>query len=185
MKKPLPIIVIGGIALVAIGGWLYFQRSKATTPTKELLPPPIEESQKPAEQEEKSFTGKLKDALTLGGSIKCTWKASDNNFGTAYIKGDKVYTDMTAEGQRRHSIMVENCVYSWEEGSKEGFKLCFEPEEGEEEPETPSVEEFVGEAPGINYQCTKTVVSDSKFAPPEGINFLSPQELMAPEATSP
>lgn len=177
MKNALPIIVV---ALVIVIGLVFGSRF---LPKRggQVTPPSGVEQEAPA-VEEKSFTGRLKDALSLGQSMKCTWKKDEGNFGTAYIKGSKIYTEVTYTGKKAYSIVADNCTYSWEEGKTDGFKLCFEPEErpGEEPGEEPSTEEFAWETADINYSCVKTVVSDSMFNPPANIQFISPLEMMRP-----
>lgn len=187
MKKNLPIIIVIGVAVLgalAVGGWYFFLRGG------QIPGMPSEGGQgilTPQEGQE-SFTGKLKDALTLGQSMKCTWNQDADNFGTAYIKDEKVRTDVTTDGKSAHSIMADNCTWVWEEGTTEGFKMCYEPTEMEEMEEVPEVvvgeeeipEEYSYQAPDIDYTCQPAVVSDSMFNPPTGVNFISPQEMMAP-----
>jgi len=108
--------------------------------------------------------------------MKCTWKKDENNFGTAYMKNNKIYTEVTQASKKMYSLVVDNCNYSWEEGKTDGFKVCFEPEEGEEEMPTP--EEFTWETPDIQYSCVKTVVSDSRFNPPANVNFMDLEQMM-------
>ncbi|HUS60220.1 MAG TPA: hypothetical protein VMX76_02445 [Nevskiaceae bacterium] len=175
MKKALPIIIVAIVVIgvgLGIGGRKFFQKG-------ELVPGGETGIQK-AEIEEKSFTGKLKDALLKGQSMKCTWKKDDNNFATSYIKNQKIYTEMTQAGKKMYSIMVDDCTYSWEQGKTEGFKFCFEPEEGGEEgvEEGAIPEGYSAQAPDYDYQCVPTIVSDSKFEPPTNINFINPQEMM-------
>lgn len=170
MKKALPIIAVIVVAGLAVGGWVFLKRGGQVAPEGGV----VQEAPAP---EEKGFTGKLKDALTLGQAMKCTWERDKSNFGTAYIKNNKVNTDVTYEGKRMHSIMADNCTYAWEEGKTSGFKFCFEPEEGEE---TEAVSEGLStmEAPDINYRCVPMVVSDATFTPPANVEFTSPLEMM-------
>lgn len=188
MNKVLPVIIIGGVVVVGlgIGGWYFFFKGGQAPQVPGTPTEGGREVQAP--QEGQSFTGKLRDALTLGQSMKCTWRQDENNFGTAYIKNEKIRTDVTTDGESAHSIMADNCTYAWEEGTTEGFKMCFEPAELEEMEEVPEVE--VGEeampegdsyqTPDIDYTCEPAVVSDSMFNPPSGVQFVSPQELMSP-----
>lgn len=181
MKKFLPIvIVVALIAVLGVGGWFYLNKVKGTiTPTAGTQGPAVGEEQEGAEGQ--SFTGKLKDALQLGQSMKCTWKQDEANYATSYIKGDNIRTDVTAKGKLMHSIMKDNCTYSWEEGSTQGFKICFEPgtREAEEEVEAPEeYQEASGQTADFDYQCSPTVVSDTMFNPPVAVKFLSAEDLM-------
>lgn len=173
MRKPLLVIIV--IVALAVGGWFLFGRG-GSKEVGEVSAPSGTGVETPSEE---SFTGKLKDALSLGASMKCTWETDESNFGTAYIKGAKVYSDVTYADQRAYSIMVDNCVYSWQEGKTEGLKICFEPEEVEEAAgEAPSAEGFFREQPDIDYSCVTAVVSDAKFRPPTHITFVDPEEMM-------
>jgi hypothetical protein len=167
MKKALPFIIAGilviGIGLL-IGPGLLSRKESGTTSQPEA-------GQEIPEPEQETFTGKIKDALSLGKSMKCTWEKDSGNFGTAYIKGEKVYTDVTSGGTRMHSIFADNCTYWWEEGKTEGSKICIEPEEEVEEEAGPAPEAFAWETPDISYNCSVTVIADSKFNPPSGIEF--------------
>ena len=178
MKKLLPIIIVGVVvAGLGIGGWIFLKSGKGvpvvTQPTEEVV---VQET--PATQEEeKGFTGKLEDALTLGKAMKCTWEEDEDNFGTAYIKDENVHTDVTYEGTRSHTLIVDNCTYTWEEEKTDGLKICYEPEEGEEDKAVSEGPTTI-EAPDINYHCLPAVVSDSMFNPPANISFVSLEEMM-------
>ncbi len=184
MNKFLPIIIaVVVIAAIAIGGW-FLLKNRGAMPS---IQAPIGETQEAVtpEEETKGFTGKLKDALNLGQAMKCTWEQDEDNFGTAYIKNEKVHTDVTYEGKRAHSIMDGDCTYTWEEGAVQGFELCVEPEEveveeveemEEAEPELP--EEYQAQVPDVNYTCEPAVVSDAMFELPSEVNFINPLELM-------
>lgn len=180
MKKALPIIIaVVVIAAIAIGGW-FLLKNRGIMPSTQVPTGGTQEVVTP--EEEKGFTGKLKDALTLGQAMKCTWEQDENNFGTAYIKNEKVHTDVTYQGKRAHSIMADDCTYAWEEGAAQGYELCVEPEEveveetEEMEPELP--EGYEAQAPDVNYNCEPAVVSEAMFELPSGINFINPMELM-------
>jgi len=183
MKKNLPIIIVIGVAVLGalgVGGWYFFLRG-GQAPLVPGMP-----SGGVSQEEGQGFTGKLKDALNLGQSMKCTWSQDADNFGTAYIKDEKVRTDVTTDGKAAHSIVVDNCTWVWEEGKTEGFEMCYEPTEMEEMEEVPEMEvgeadipeEYSQQTPDIDYTCQPDVFSDSMFNPPSGVNFINPQEMM-------
>ncbi len=182
-NKLLPIIIgVVVVAALAVGAWWFMGRG-ASLPAM-----PGEEAQAPAGEApatgEGGFVGKLKDALTLGQSMKCVWRQDESNFAISYIKDDKVHTEVTQAGKKAHSIIKDDCSYSWEEGATQGFEMCFEPEEvGEveevEEAEEPaSPEEITGEMPDYEYSCEPAVVSESMFELPAGVNFVSLEDVM-------
>lgn len=172
MKKYLPLIIIGGLAVLFIGGRVLTQKGIPLAPIKKPISPDQETT--PAEE---SFTGKLKDVLSLGQSMKCTWQKDENNYGTSFIKNQNIYTEVIVDGKKMHSLIVNDCTYTWEEGKDIGFKMCFE-EEKEEEVSLP--EEFSWETPDISYSCVKTTVTDSMFNPPRSVTFIGPKEIIKP-----
>lgn len=165
MNKVLPIIVIVVVAGLVIGSQTLLKRGEQVEAPGGAEAPV---------QEEKGFTGKLKDALLLGQSMKCTWKKEGKDFATAFIKDKKVYSEAVYEDQKMYSIVRDNCVYSWQEGENQGFKMCFEPTETED-----SWMDMEGAPPtDIDYHCSPTVLTDAKFNPPADVNFMSMEEMM-------
>ena len=183
MKKNLPLIILGVVVIIGlvIGGWWFLGRGKQIS----LPTAPSEVSEQAPAEEGKGFVGKLKDALILGQSMKCTWEKDENNFAISYIKDSKVRTEVTQAGEKAHSIMVDNCTYTWQEGETQGFKMCFEPEEGEEveegEEEAMTPEEITAEMPDYEYNCEPAIVPDSMFNPPAEVNFMSMEQMMGGE----
>jgi hypothetical protein len=183
MKKNLPVIIILVVvvlAILAVGGW-YFLFKGSQLPG---MPSGGGQGVLTPQGEGQGFTGKLKDALTLGQSMKCTWSQDADNFGTAYVKNEKVYSEVTSDGKKAFMIMADNCTYTWEEGATEGYEMCYEPVAMEEvtPPAGMSGEEATAQqemkAPEVNYDCQPAVVSDSMFNPPSEVNFINPQEMM-------
>lgn len=176
--KNLPLIIVGVVVVVGlvIGGWWFLGKGRqVSAPT---VPSEVGE-QAPAEE---GFVGQLKDALTLGQSMKCTWEQDENNFAISYIKDSKIRTEVTQAGKKAYSIIVGNCSYAWQEGETQGFEMCFEPEEGEEvEEEAVTPEEITAEMPEYEYSCEPAIVPDSMFDLPTGVNFLSMEQFMGGE----
>lgn len=164
MNKAVPITVIVVIAGLVISGWVFLKKGELVrTPGETPL------------QEEKGFTGKLKDALLLGQSMKCSWQKEGKELATAFIKDKKVYSEAIHEDKKMHSIVRDNCLYAWEEGENQGFKMCFEPTTETED----SLMETEGTLPAdIDYHCTPTVLTDAMFEPPANVNFISSEEMM-------
>jgi len=175
VKKILPVIL--ALAVLAGVGYFLMGRQPETGPVATQREATSEET----EVTEPTLTGRLQEMLALGQSLKCTWRRDDQNFGTTYIKGKKVYSDTTANGQRAHAIVVDNCTYFWEEGAAQGMTMCFEPEAAEETGETPDTEEYeelFAQTPDVNYQCVKAVASEGLFKPPTNVNFTNLQQMM-------
>jgi len=160
VKKILPVIL--ALAVLAGVGYFLMGRQPETGPVATQREATSEET----EVTEPTLTGRLQEMLALGQSLKCTWRRDDQNFGTTYIKGKKVYSD---------------CTYFWEEGAAQGMTMCFEPEAAEETGETPDTEEYeelFAQTPDVNYQCVKAVASEGLFKPPTNVNFTNLQQMM-------
>ena len=161
MKKILPIILIVVVAGLAIGGWLYFKQGK------QVSLPGEGGIQLPVGRKEETFTGKLKDAIARGISMKCTFR-NDYVSGTGYIKGKKYYGEITSEGQQGYVIISDDCMWTWDESKSQGVKVCFEPTEGDG-----SIWDMQDQSSTEgDYTCVPAAVSDSKFTPPSNIQFL-------------
>ncbi len=182
MKKWLPIIIGGVIVLILVGGgWLYLRSRKndeVGLPPKETAP----FTEEPAGGEESmSITGKLEDLISLGQAVKCTWQDVQNNTGTSYVKGDKVYTESTVNGQTNYAILRDNCTYVWQESQPQGYKMCVDPEDIQDESAESETELPQGFSVGnetVGYTCVPQIINDSRFDLPSGVEFINPMEMM-------
>ncbi len=171
MKKGLPIIVIA-VVVVGIGfiAWNFLGKGEVS------LPVPGAEITKEAGEAGGEFVGKIKDAMTLGAPMKCTYTQGGTS-GTSYIQGKKMYGEVTTEGKQGYVIIKDNCLWSWTEGEAQGIKTCFEEDFWEMDEEY--AEESQASVPtDAEYRCAPAVFSDSKFDPPASVNFLDIEELM-------
>lgn len=170
-------MIIGGVVIIGVGLVIGLTIGRKE-PGEEKSQPQVQESfQEPVEQEE-SFTGKLKDALLRGQSMKCTWKKDDDNQAMSYLKDQQIYTEVTQAGEKMYSIMKDDCVWSWGEKENQGFKICSESKLGEPEEEWDLPEQYQVQTPDLEYSCVPVMVSDSRFDLPSQINFVSFEELM-------
>jgi len=168
MKKSLPIIIILVVIVAALVGWKFLGKGK-TTSTKGGT----EQVQEEAKGE--SFTGKIKDAFMRNIPLKCSYKMDDNNSGVGWLKNQKYYGEITANGKVGYIILVDNCLWSWSKDEAQGIKMCFEPKEGEDiwtdmEKEQQSAD--------YDYNCVPSVVNDAVFTPPSNIKFTDFNEMM-------
>ncbi|MBU2592222.1 MAG: hypothetical protein ABH867_01100 [Patescibacteria group bacterium] len=177
MKKFLPFIVITILVIAIIGAAFIFSSKNSTVQPESLSEEIEEETASRQEEQEESIVGSLKEALSVGRSMECTWKKDENNYGLSRLKNDRVYTEVVAEGKKTHSIFADNCNYTWTEDESQGVKICIEPEKTEEG-EVSQPEEFSWETPDISYSCKEVVISDTIFDPPAGIEFINPFEMM-------
>lgn len=164
MKKALPLIIIG-VVILGVGAWWFLGRGGGSLIT---LPGEVK---KEAGEEGETFTGKMKDVIARGVPMKCTYSQGDYS-GTTYIKGKKVYGEVVREGKTGYLIMVDNCMWSWEDN--QGIKMCFDEDIWETDEE-----EVTGTVPiDAEYRCVPAVFSDSKFTPPSNVTFMSMEDLM-------
>jgi len=162
MKKLLPIILI--VVVLAVAALFFLSRGKGGV----SLPGEIKKETGEAGE---TFTGKLKEAIARGIPMKCTYSQGGNT-GTSYIKGNKVYAEIASQGKEGYLIMVDKCMWTWNKGETQGFKMCFETNvwEGEEEAGAAATE--------AEYNCSPALVSDSQFNPPTNIKFMTTEEMM-------
>ncbi|MCJ7827724.1 hypothetical protein MUP65_01075 [Patescibacteria group bacterium] len=176
MKKFLPITLVGVAVLgLAVGGWFFI---KGRGDVEVLEEAGSLEGQLTGEEEDLSVSGKIEDLLSLGKAVKCTWQDVENNTGVAYVKGDKVYTEATTNGVKSYYISRDNCTYMWQEGEPNGYKICVEPEEAEEETETQMPEGFSVNTGMMNYNCVPQVINDTRFEAPTDIEFMDFAQMM-------
>lgn len=158
MKKFLPIIII--LAIIIVGAGAYVLVSGGKTPSlKEGIPGVSKVTE--------SFSGTLKMAVEKGIPMQCSYKIDENNFGTGYIKGKKYLGEVTVQGQKSKILLLDNCIYTWNETAKQalGSKICFEPKNNE------SIWDQQGENKN-NYTCSPVVVSDAIFSIPTDVKFM-------------
>ncbi len=154
------------IVVLAVGAWLFLGKGKGGVG----LPVPGEIKKETGQQGE-SFTGKLKEAVARGIPMKCTY-SQEGTTGTSYIKGNKVYGEITGQGKTGYVVMVDKCMWSWNKGETQGIKMCFEENVWEGEKGEGSV------ATEAEYNCSPALVSDSQFNPPSNVKFLTIEEMM-------
>lgn len=171
MKKALPII-IAVVAIVIVGflAWNFLGKGEVSVPV------PGAEIKKEAGEAGEEFVGKIKDVVTKGVPMKCTY-AQDGTSGTSYVKGKKMYGEVTAEGKQAYVIIKDNCMWSWSEGETQGFKTCFE-EDFWEMSEEYAQEGKASVPTEAEYRCAPAVFPDSKFNPPASVNFMTMEQMM-------
>lgn len=149
---------------MVVAAWFFLGKGKGGV----SLPGGIK---KEAGEAGETFTGKLKDAIAKGVPMKCTY-TQDGNTGTSYIKGSKVYAEIASQGKEGYIIMVDKCMWTWNKGETQGFKMCFETNvwEGEEEAGAAATE--------AEYNCSPALISDSQFNPPGNVKFMTIEEMI-------
>lgn len=156
MKKILPIAVI----VIVLAGGAYFLLGKKEVGKNGSIVNKLQ-----------SFTS-LKAAIALGIPMKCTYKVEGNEY-EGYIKGKQWRGKMKSQdGKVGEVILKDNCMWSWTSEETQGLKMCFEPEEGQEDVWDQQ------DTQGIEYNCMPSAITDAKFDPPSTVKFLNLQEMM-------
>lgn len=169
MKKAIPIVVV--LLLILTGVFFLGKKGSGTISLSEM-----------ASTAKNYTTEQLKDALKQGVPLKCTYKEDENNYGTSYVKGMNIYSEVTIGGKRAFIIMKDQCMWNWSE-EKTGMKMCFDT--SFEEMLNYDYSQELGEVPQEykqetklerNYSCTKANISDSMFSIPSDISFMDFQK---------
>lgn len=180
MKKALSILLLI-LMVVMLGGCKLLQKKEA--PAEGGVSPQQEESttQEKSEGKEESYSGTFKKMWALGIPLKCTVKKDDFS-STGYIKGKNYYAEVSQGGREGYLIMKDNCLWTWNKNEPQGFKMCFEPQEGEED----SWMDMEGAPPSdVEYHCSPTLVTDAKFNPPGNVQFMTMEEMMQGQGMTP
>lgn len=154
-----------------------------------------QENQRSSAEEngEKGIVAKIKNSISAGKKMKCTYKMDNENGDTeviTYIHGDKYKTEVMLGQIKTLSIFDGDVMYSWSEGQKTGTKMemdCIDSLDikGEVESEavtenavaTEDQDDFVkalSEAQNLNCEDA----GDVDFAVPSDINFIDQCEMI-------
>ena len=156
MKKILPIIIV--LVIAGIGG--YFLLARKSVP-----------GTGPSSVSEVLEMG-LEEAVKKGAPLKCEWKKDESNYGTSWIKGENVYSEVTSEGKTYYSIAKEKCIWFWGGPLPQGTKTCVEEVNYDTPPGDPSAYQGEASDAGVKYSCGPDIFTDAKFSPPTDVNFV-------------
>lgn len=124
----------------------------------------------------------LKNALSLGQSIKCSYTDDKGTTVTTLVKGNKYKVNGMSMGEDNSNggmISDGQYMYAWDETTKQGtkFDLTAMQELSQEPQSTEKADSFdfqkwADETEG-KYQvsCEPAVVTDAQFTPPSDVNF--------------
>jgi len=160
VKKNKNMIMIGGaVVVVVVAGFLLLSRKGGLG--NNLVQNAVQGG---------PFSGSLKAAVALGVPMRCSYTVDGNEY-SGVIKGNQYRGSVKSQNGKGTVIMKDNCIYTWGEGETQGFKSCFDPEETD-------VWEQSNETLPINYNCNPAAVTDAEFNLPQGVNFMSMEEMM-------
>ena len=165
MKNKTPLFVILGLVLLGVAAFYFMQQKGSVSP----------------------LTGSPADifsnALTGSGSVKCEYKDQEGQTVTAYVKGGKIRTEMMGGTQgNMNFIMRDQMMYSWNQGTKEGFvykvpEVTGTPDETET-PDQSGAKDVKADLEQYKESCTNTSVADSVFEVPADVNLVDYSKMM-------
>lgn len=137
------------------------------------------------EEKGEPFKGSMMAAAKLGIPFKCSYSVDGETQSEGYIKGKNYRGKAQAEkGKIVEMIMKDNCMWNWDEDTKEGVKFCLDTESedsmwnfDEEDLENMDMPEGY-EPPDMEYDCRPAIVTDSMFTPPTDVKFVDMQQML-------
>lgn len=170
MKNKKVVLIIVGIAIVAVGAYFLLARKSPTSPSS-----PNNESEEMTE-----VKGSIKGLLSKGKSQKCVFE-NESGSGTLYFSSTgKMRGDFDAtvdeKPTKTHMIVDGTTSYIWVEGEKMGFKTVFDTSDMDVDTsdlETTVQSGSIDADTEANYKCGLWITDTSKFSPPSEVDFQS------------
>ena len=157
------LIIAGVLLIVGVGG---LASKKAALQTKEFQAGGVK-VEPGAEGEE--LVGNIKEVIAKGTPMKCTY-TQEGYTGVSFIKGKKMYSEISRGGITEYGIYKDNCMWHWYQGDNQGTKMCFEEDIWNTTEAMPA---------GAEYRCVAATFSDSQFDLPGQVNFTNVGEVPA------
>ncbi len=149
-----------------------------------------------SDQQEESTTSSfsLRDLIAKNIPQKCTWSSniegSESN-GTIIIQGQKFNQKVTIKQENQtfttNSISDGVYIYTWQENPQNpasNVAIKMKLDNIENQKEEPQTSEYSASVKGVDfdqqyqYDCSPTVVSESDFQPPQGVEFMDYDEFL-------
>lgn len=161
--KFLPLIIIGAIAVIALGGFLFMNQNKQPSQTTGT------------EQSQVQGANSLRDLLSGNASQECNFKDNETgSTGVVLVADNKMKGDFTTtvEGEASNSYVIvnNNVMYTWTADSDTGFKFTFDPEDVEEARQ--QVEQGAFDLNReVDFTCKPWSPDQNVFTPPSDVTF--------------
>lgn len=172
MNKTLFIVIIVGVFLAAIGGYVYLGKRGGDSVTE-------------SDNNQTTAMDSLRNLMAAGSSLQCTFvDAEANSEGTIKVSGGQMRGDFTVTGEDKsivsHMITDSEKMYIWsDELPGQGFIYTIPDVQGEEGSPAPSAE---FNAPDVDkkldYKCSPWAVDSSVFTPPSEVKFSDISTMM-------
>lgn len=171
-KKLIPVLAI--VVLVAVIGYLFTAKNgvgvENTTPEEGMVV-------KKGAEDDGGFVGSMKEAVLKGIPMKCAISTNtDAETGDfeGYFHGEKYYAQIKTGEKTGYIVMNGKCMWTWDEDTKQGMKMCFEENVWDTEA-TPETGQFY--TPDASYSCKPAVFSDSIFDVPADVTFMDLDDI--------
>ncbi|MEX0895782.1 MAG: hypothetical protein WDZ94_02480 [Patescibacteria group bacterium] len=173
------LIILGFLTLGAIGYVAYTYVQPAPEATEEAAVE-ITSSSDP-----ESIETSLKELLTLGRNIACTFTSTTDastTTGNVFVtnqgermRGDFQTTDDNEEVYDSHIISDGEFTYLWMDSQDQGYKMSIDPEDDSIFPSTEEEAEDIAtidENADVSFSCNSWSPDQSMFVPPSDIEFI-------------
>ena len=121
------------------------------------------------------ITGTFKDIIAKNTPMKCE-SAVEGEDGegkmAGIVQGNQYVGQMTVNGKMANILMKDNCMWTWQEGEKNGIKTCFEVEG-----DGGLMGNVDARQLNENVNCSPTMISPNTFSPPPNVSFLDMDEI--------
>jgi hypothetical protein len=179
MKNKLIIPLVIGVIVVA--GLLYYAlgRDKGS----EVNSDQASADQMSEKGQSNPLFSSIKDAMSRGLVLECTYKDENGQNITAIIQGQKIrmtlanQTDKTAPN---NFLVLDQTMYMWSDTNKQGFMVAYddstmkkaqEQVKGAEDVEKATNADVIGALEQYKSSCKETTAKDSLFVKPADVTF--------------
>lgn len=181
-KGFVPFIVIAVVAVLAIGGGVYYATKSDDTNTEIEAGADMEAEGDVSLGNEAPNRATLRSLLAIGRDVSCTFTSSEGEYessGTVFItangemRGD--FNSSTPNGNVESHMIVDanNTAYVW--SGNQGSKMNFSEMNASSNAQGQSE---VGIDTNVNYECKNWSRDNSKFNAPSSVSFIDLQAMM-------
>jgi len=169
------------VALLVVGGLVWFSRSKSEKKPQEIKPSPAPSETKTEEQKEGIF-GSIRQALEKSVNLKCQYQLENGDKMTVYLKGkDLIRAEVTTrQNQQTITIMKDDKMWFWLPATKKGMMISLAglQQQGLANQQVPNKEKILEEAEKYKESCQPATIADSLFEIPQEVEFENLDELL-------
>ena len=178
MKNKIVLVIV---ALLVVGGLVWFSRGNSEKKPQEIKPLPAPSETKTEEQKEGIFNS-IKDALEKSVNLKCQYQLENGDKMTVYLKGkDLIRAEVTTkQNQQTITIMKDDKMWFWLPATKKGMVISLAglQQQGLANQQVPNKEKILEEAEKYKESCQPATIANSLFEIPQEVEFENLDELL-------